>query len=299
LEAPGDVVTAERTDQPGVQLIEVSGDDGRLPRSPEENTASVAAKELLDIMVPAEDSDLGVGGGGGIGLRLEKGLPLESGLGSSAASAVAAVIATNELLQLEASPETLLRAALAGERRVSGSPHPDNAAACLFGGLVLVRSVGPLDVVELPVPANATVTLVRPHLKMNTQQARALLGEQIALRDAVTQWANVGAFVSGLYREDWGLISRAVRDVVAEPVRSPLVPGFAEVKRAAIDAGAAGVSLSGSGPSVFALCRNETTARKAGSAMQRAFLESASLASDIYVSPAGAPGARLLDTEAL
>lgn len=291
MERPGDVVTAEWVSEPGVHVLEIEGDDGRLPRSPEENTASVAARKLL------VDSRWGEARGGGIGLRVRKGLPLESGLGSSAASAVGAIVAVNDLLELGASAESLLRAAVEGERLVSGSAHADNAAACLFGGLVLVRSLDPLDVIRLPVPAEASVAVVRPHLEMNTRDARVLLGDRVSLQAATSQWANLGALVAGLYRRDWDLVSRALTDSVAEPVRAPHVPGFTEVKRAALDAGALGASLSGSGPSLFALCRDLETAARAGDAMQGAFRESGGVESEVYVSRIGAAGARVVEDE--
>ena len=293
IEEPGDLVTAELIvddssettgkDELGRIDLEVEGDAGRLPREPERNTASVAARAFLDRFAPDAS----------IRLRLQKGLPLASGMGSSAASAVAAVVAVNDLVGVEASLDDLLTCALEGERIAAGTAHADNAAACLYGGFVLVRGTAPaLDVIRLPVPKELSVALVRPHLELSTRDARTLIGNEVRLHDAVTQWGNLGAFVAALYREDWDLMARSLVDVIAEPIRSHLVPGFAEVKHAALETGALGCSLSGSGPSMFALCRNRDMAEAVSRAMARAFADAAELETDVHVSPVSKEGAR-------
>jgi homoserine kinase len=286
LEAPGDTVRAEIVDEPGVFLASIEGDDGRLSRDPDANTATVAAKKLLERV---EDLD-----GVGIRIELSKGLPLASGMGSSAASAIAAALAVDDLLELDLSYPELLAAALEGERVVAGSAHADNAAACLYGGLVLVRSTSPLDVVQLPVPQGLSVAILRPHLEMSTRDSRVLLGDQVRLSDATRQWGNVGGLVAGLYTGDLGLVSRSLSDSVAEPLRSPYVPGFDAVKRAALEAGALGSSLSGSGPSIFALCADLDTAKSASKAMSRAFAEATEREADLYVSRVCSEGGRIL-----
>jgi homoserine kinase len=285
LEQPGDTVTVELADEPGLVITEIAGDGGRLSREPEKNTATVAARKILD-RDPRRASL-------GIRLGLRKGLPLASGMGSSAASAVAAALAVSDLLRLPLGYAELLAAALEGERVVAGAGHADNAAACLYGGLVLVRSSDPLDVVRLPVPSGLSVAVLRPHLEMSTKDSRVLLGDQVRLPDAVRQWANVGGLVAGLYSGDLDLISRSLVDSVAEPIRSRYVPGFPEVKRAAIAAGALGSSLSGSGPSIFALCRDLESADLVSRKMAEAFAEAASLEWDLYVSKVSPRGARL------
>ena len=289
LEAPGDTVTAEKVEAPGIVLGSISGDSGRLPREADQNTATVAALKLFERLGLAP-----------VGLRLDlrKGLPLASGMGSSAASAVAAVVAVDRLLELGCPREGLLLAALEGERVVSGSGHADNAAACLYGGFVLVRAIEPVDVVQLPIPVGLSVAVLRPHLEMSTRDSRMLLGDRLRLTDAVTQWANLGALVAGLHRNDLDLVSRALVDVVAEPLRSQRVPGFAEVKAAALDAGALGASLSGSGPSIFALCRDRASAEKVGLEMKGALAAVSGLDSDLHVSPVSPRGARELTVEA-
>ncbi len=291
---PGDIVTArDREPTAGgrcpVRIVAIAGDDGRLPLEAERNTAAVAAKALVDGEAPGATVDL----------EIEKRMPLESGLGSSAASAVAAVVAVDALLGLELPAASLLRYALAGEILASGGPHADNLAPSLLGGLVLVRSLDPEpDVVDLPVPEGLTCALVRPHAEVNTKESRAGLDRHLPLGRAVTQWGNAAALVSALYRSDLELLSRALVDVVAEPVRAPGVPGFHAAKAAAIEAGALGCSLSGSGPALFALCDGRDGARQVAAAMAGAFDSSAGLNCDRLVAPLPAPGARVIDGEA-
>jgi homoserine kinase len=285
LEHPGDEVVVRRRDAPGVEIALITGDDGRLPRSAERNSAGVAVTSLLQEF----------GSDAGIELELHKQMPLSSGLGSSGASAVAAVVATDRLLGLGAPLETLLMAAMAGEAGACGSAHADNVAPSLYGGLVLVRPGSVPDVVRLPVPEGLTAALVRPHTEVETRAAREVLGDSVPLKTAVAQWANLGAFVAGLFRGDFELLSRALVDHVAEPKRGGLVPGFAAAQRAALDAGALGSSLSGSGPSIFALCRSRTDAERVVAAMAAAVLVHAGLECDRFVSALGAPGARVVE----
>jgi homoserine kinase len=226
---------------------------------------------------------------------LEKGLPLASGLGSSAASAVAAAVAVDRLLGLALPRETLLAAAVEGERAGVGSAHADNAAASLYGGFVLVRRVAEsFHVLELPVPEGFSCAVVHPHVEVDTGKARQLLGDRVALPAAVTQWGNTAAFVAGLYRGDADLLRGALVDVVAEPLRAAQVPGFEEMKRAAIATGALGCSLSGSGPSTFALTLHLVGAEIAGEAMAEALFGAVG-GCDVFVSSVAAPGARVLE----
>lgn len=292
---PGDLVTAsDREPAAGdgghgpVRITAIAGDEGRLPLEAERNTAAVAARALLDGEAPDAAVDLAI----------EKRMPLESGLGSSAASAVAAVVAVDALFGLELPTAALLRYAVAGEVLASGGAHADNLAPSLLGGLVLVRSLDPEpDVIDLPAPEGLTCALVRPHAKVNTKESRARLDRHLPLERAVTQWGNAAALVAALYRSDLNLLSRALVDVVAEPVRAPGVPGFHAAKAAAIAAGALGCSLSGSGPALFALCDGRADARKVAAAMAGAFESSAGLNCDRLVAPLPAPGARVIDGE--
>lgn len=284
LEGPGDIVTARLADGEGVVSVTVSGDGGRLPTDPARNCAAVAAQAVAEQ----------IGAPVGMALEVRKGLPLASGLGGSAASAAAGAVAADALLNGGLDQATLLECVLAGERHGSGASHADNAAPALVGGFVLVLPEAPLRIVPLPVPADLVVAVVRPHLEVETAKARALLGEAIALSAAVRQWGNTAGLVAGLYEEDWELLERCIDDAVAEPVRTQLVPGFQAAKRGALAAGAAGAGLSGSGPSVFAICRGRRSAQRAGQAMADAFRTEAGVAADVIVSPPNPRGARVL-----
>ncbi len=284
LEGPGDEVLARRTEEPGVKIAEIRGDGGRLPMEPGRNTAGAAAEAAL--------AALGVDWG--VELELKKGLPLAAGMGGSAASAVAAVLAVQGLSRRALESDALLRCALAGESVASGHGHPDNAAPSLFGGLVLVPAWEPLHPILVPVPEELSAAHVRPHLEIETRGAREVLGRTVLLEDAVAQWGNTAALMVGLLREDWEVIRHALQDRVAEPLRAPSVPGFEKVRRAGLEAGALGISLSGSGPSLFALCRGLKSAEAAGLAMVQAFQDVADLEADLTLSPGRSPGARVV-----
>ena len=285
LDEPGDVVAAELREEPGVAIVDITGDGGRLTRDAAKNTAGAAVQALLALL----------GTSRGIALIIHKGLPLASGVGSSGASAVAAAVAVNELLGRPAALDLVFRAAMAGERAGCGAAHPDNVAPALFGGFVLARSADPPDIVRLPVPAGLSCAVLHPHLEVQTGVSRALLGDTLPLHTAVRQWANLGALVSALHTGDLELLSRSLVDHVAEPKRAVLVPGFAQVKAAALAAGALGCSLSGSGPSVFALARSLDQARVVGAAMAAAYATAGNgVAADLWVSAVGTTGARVL-----
>lgn len=284
LDEPGDVVEAAPQDGPGVTILAIDGDSGRLPRDPARNTAGAAVMALLQRLETTR----------GVALTIHKGLPLASGIGSSGASAVAAVVAANELLGRPAPLDVLLACAMAGEMAGCGASHPDNVAPSLYGGFILARSAHPPDIVRLPVPDGLACAVLHPHVEVQTGIARALLGDQVPLRDAVRQWGNVGALVAALFNGDRALLSRSLEDVIAEPKRAPLVPGFFAVKAAALAAGALGCSLSGSGPSVFALASSLEVAKQAGEAMQRAFDAESAVGADLWVSLVGRQGARVI-----
>jgi homoserine kinase len=285
LDEPGDIVTARLGEAPGVVIAEITGDDGRLSREAGRNTAGAAALALLARLGTSQ----------GVVLEVHKGLPLASGVGSSGASAVAAAVAVNELLGRPATLEQVCQAAMQGELAGCGAVHPDNVAPSLYGGFVLARSVDPPDIVRLPVPPGLACAVLHPHQEVQTGAARALLGDTVPLATAVRQWANLGALVSALHTGDLELLSRSLVDYVAEPKRAGLVPGFHQVKAAALDAGALGCSLSGSGPSIFALARSLDEAHAVGQAMAAAFAGAAGVAADLWVSLVGRTGARLVD----
>ena len=285
MEEPGDTVSARLLPVgAGVQIDDILNDGGRIPRQPEKNTASVAAQALLDAL----------GEKRGVALTITKGLPLASGLGGSAASAAAAVVAVNALVGGNATVDQLVAAALLGEGLGKGGAHPDNIAPAICGGFVLVRHPHPPDIVRLPVPKGLTVVLVHPDIEIVTAQARALLGTTVLLSDAVQQWANLGALVDGLHRSDFDLISRSLVDSIAEPKRAPLIPGLASIKKAAMDAGALGCSISGSGPSIFALCRDRATADRVAPAMTAAVTAAIGVTSQTYVSSISTRGAHVI-----
>jgi homoserine kinase len=283
LERPGDRVRLTRNGANTVRIVALEGDDGRLPLDPRRNTAAVAVSSFLEA----------VGRPFGVDIRLYKGMPLSSGLGSSAASAVAAVYAVNVLAGRPREVRDLLPFTMGAEQVACGTAHADNVAPSLLGGFVLIRSYDPLDIVRLPVPAGLSAAIVHPHTEIRTEDARRILKKELRLADAVRQWGNLAALVAALYEGDLELLSRSLQDVVAEPRRAVLIPGFDRVKEAALDSGALGCSISGSGPSLFALCASLETAQRVGQAMQAGFAETG-LDSDLFVSPINPVGPMVL-----
>jgi homoserine kinase len=286
LEAPGDEVTARFTGRSdsAIRIDDIVNDQGRLPRDAKRNTAGVAAQALLTRLGERRD----------VTLTIRKGLPLSSGLGGSAASAVAAVVAVDALLDAKTPLDALTLEGARHQRVGAGSAHGDNIGPAVYGGFVLVRVPNPPDVIRLPVPAGLTAVVVHPDLEIETARARELLGTTVALGDAIQQWANLGALVDALHRGDFDLLARALEDSIAEPRRAPLVPGLALIKRAAIDAGALGCSLSGSGPSLFALCREASTASRVAAAMTAAVRQHIGGAPHTYISAIALRGARVV-----
>ncbi len=234
-----------------------------LPREPELNCASAAAIEALRL----------AGERRGVSLRLRKGLPGGSGLGSSAASSVAGAVAVHRLLGERLSAQELLRASLRGEEVACGSMHPDNVAPALLGGLVLVRAIEPVDWVRVEVPARACFAIVVPRREVRTKEARRLIPRQVPLADAIENCRNAAALVMGVSTGDLGLWGRATQDRIAEPARAPLLPGLEDARAAALAAGALGMSVSGSGPALFALCDDPGVARRVVAAMHQVFRE--------------------------
>lgn len=231
----------------------------------------------------------------GIRMRLHKQMPLESGLGSSGASAAAGAFAANELLGRPLSPTDLVASAAAGERVACGAAHADNVAPSILGGITLVRSYDPLEVVQLPVPDGLHVVAVHPHCEVSTAQARALLANRtFPLTDVVANAGNLAALVAALHQGNLPLLGRAIEDRLVEPVRAPLIPGFQAVRAAALDAGALGCSISGSGPTLFALVESDVDAAAVALAMRAAFRSAARLESDVWMGPVSPHGARVL-----
>lgn len=238
----GDTVRARKATEPGVVLLEIEGDGGKLPRDGT-NTAAVAAQHLLDAYAT----------GAGVELTLRKGLPLGSGLGSSGASAVAAAVAVDAALGLSLPPARLVEAARQAEAVACGAAHPDNVAPSVVGGIVLIPSLAPLRLVSLPVPRDLWLSVYTPGCSVPTAQARRVLPSAVPLAATVTQAARLGLLVHALHQGDLQLLGEAIADDIVEPARAPLIPGYLDAKVACLEAGALACSISGAGPTTFAI----------------------------------------------
>jgi homoserine kinase len=258
----GDAVRAEWLPHPGIRMLEPGHPE--LPPEAERHTAGLAARGVLERAGRAGSRARG------IGLSVRKGLPLSGGQGGSAASAVAGAVAVNALLGDPLSKAQLIDVCLDAEEAVAGR-HADNIAPALLGGIVLIRATDPLDLVQLPVPAELYVVLARPEQRMRTAEARAVLPRDVSRAVALHQAAQVAAMVAALALEDYELLARAVDDRIAEPARAGLLPGFQDAKAAALAAGALGSSISGSGPTSFALARGKESAERIAGAMAAAY----------------------------
>jgi len=287
LEGAGDNVTVSITDKPVEDKIKLAGRYGGLiPADKDRNTAGVAAYSLLRAVGMEKIS---------VEITLEKNLPVGSGMGSSAASSAAAVFALNRLLGNPFSTTELIPFAMEGERAACGTAHADNVAPSLLGKFVLIRSYDPLDIISLKMPAGLFCVLIHPHVEVKTSDARRVLRKDFPLSIVTRQSANTAALTAGLLTEDYDLIARSMTDLLAEPRRTMLIPGFEKAKKSAIDSGAVGCGISGSGPSMFAFCRSIADAEKIAAAIQEAFLLHAGLESDRIISSLNAPGARIIE----
>lgn len=280
LEGAGDTATVRRTTDGRVRVTAIRGVVTELPRRAQDNTAGRALLGLSKLRP-----------GVGFEVELDKGLALGSGMGGSAASAVAALVAGNALLDVPVSLAQLYELAMEGESAASGSKHGDNVAPMLLGGLVIAPSAG--LPVRVPVPKGLTCALVHPHFVLETRRSRAVLKKPYPLHDFVVQSEGLALLLAGCWTKDVELIRRGFRDVLVEPRRARLIPGFARVKEAALDHGALGSSISGGGPSVFAWFDSKAKAQRAGAAMAEAF-RSVRLDADVHVSRVDAPGAKVL-----
>jgi len=283
VDEPGDELVLYKSNKPGIRIRSISGDRGRLSTDPLKNTATIAINAFLK----AFDEDIG------LEVELEKKMPFGSGLGSSAASAVAGAFAANELFERPFSIDKVLEFAMEGEFFASGAHHADNVAPCLYGGMTLIRSNDPFDVINIPVPDDLWVVLLYPEIEINTADARDLLPYEIPLKTASKQWANIGGFIMGIISNDKNLISRSMKDYIAEPYRSRLIPGFFESKKAALEAGALGFSISGSGPTMFSFSTAEDLATRIGEAMSLYYRKN-KIAYQLFVSQINQVGPRVL-----
>lgn len=280
----GDTVRAEWSETPGICLMDPG--HASLPREAEHHTSALAARAVLERAGAA-------GKERGLALWVRKDLPLSGGQGGSAASAVAAAVAVNALLGRPLGPTALVEACLTAEESVAGR-HADNIAPSLLGGIVLIRSMEPLDLVQLPVPEELHVVLVRPDQQLRTAEGRSVLPREVSRAVALHQAAQVAAIVAALALGDYALLGRAIDDRIAEPARAPLLPGFFEAKAAALAAGAVGSSISGSGPTAFALARGRDSGDHIGAAMAAAYA-ARGMACDVRVAPVDRLGAQILE----
>lgn len=284
IDAMGDTVELVRKDEPGLTVVSIEGDEGRLPYEVEKNTCAVAIQAMLDEY----------GEQVGMDIYLKKGLPLGSGMGSSAASAVAALVAANRLLGDPFEKKALLPFAIAAEKAACGAGHADNVAPSLLGGFVLIRDYHPLDVIKLHVPDGLYCALLHPHFELKTSDSRSVLRDQISLKHSTIQSGNVAGFIAGLYQEDFDLISRSLKDVIAEPYRAVLIPGFYEMREALKSIGALGMGISGSGPTLFALSKGSEKAEEIRKAAEEIY-QKVGLGVDVYFSAINTRGAYLID----
>jgi homoserine kinase len=255
LHEPQDIMQMTLSDNPGIRITHIDG--YALPEVPEQNVAGAALLALMEAYnQPA-----------GFDVIINKQIKPGSGLGSSAASAAGAVAGANYLLNNIFSKQELVQFAMHGEKVASGVKHADNIAPCIYGGITLIRSIHPLDIVQLNAP-NLFITAVHPQIEVRTSDARQILRQEVLLKDAIKQWGNIAGLVAGFLQNDYELIGRSLEDVIIEPVRSILIPGFDEVKKRCKEAGALGGGISGSGPSVFMLSMEENTAHKVKEVMQ-------------------------------
>lgn len=281
VDAIGDEMTFTKTPEKGVEITNITGAD--LTYNIDENVASAVIKKMLNEANAAF----------GISLTIHKGFSPGSGLGSSAASAAGAAFGTNQLLGDIYSDLELTKFAMFGEKVACGSAIADNVAAAIFGGFILVRSYHPLEIIKLPVPSELRVVAIHPQISIKTKDARAVLPKEIALKDAVTQWANVGGLISGLYTDNYNLISNSLVDIIAEPARKSLIPFFDDIKNSATKAGALGAGISGSGPTVFALCEGDIVAKVVYKSIEESY-KNTGIDFEMFVSKVSPEGIKII-----
>jgi len=263
LEIPGDEIQLKIVGNPGVKIISITGDGGKIPSDYKLNTCGYAVyKMLTELQLEF-----------GVEISINKKMPLGSGLGSSAASAVGGVYALNKLLDEPLDNFELVKYALFGEEIASKAIHADNVAPSLYGGFVIIRGYEPLDVVKIDTPDDLYCTIIYPHVEIKTSKARKILPELVPLKNAVKQWGNVAGLTTGLLTNDYDLISRSLKDEIIEEFRSKLIFGYNELKQSALGNGALGCNISGSGPSIFALCKGKESAKK----IKKGFIDTANI----------------------
>ena len=271
LEAIGDEMVIRKTANKGVKITKIEGYD--LPFEVKKNVAGVSALALYE----AANPDFG------FEIEIYKKIKPGSGVGSSSASAAGSVYGMNVLLGSPYTPLELTSFAIKGEALASKSEHADNIAPALYGGFTLVKSLEPLEILQIPTPDDLFAVVIHPQIEIKTADAKKILPKDISLKNAIIQWSNVGSLIHGLHSNNYELISRSLEDVIIEPFRSQLIPGFGTIKKAALEHGALGTGISGSGPSVFSLCKSQTTAIKVEKAIRKAYSKY-TIPFEIYVS---------------
>jgi homoserine kinase len=274
LEKPGDEIIIREGTTPGLKITIITGAQNKLPYDVEKNTAGFAAMRFLEHIGETDRP---------LEMEIHKKMPFGSGLGSSAASAVAGVFAVNEMCRTGLGKYDILPFAVQGEELASGSYHADNVAPCMLGGVVLVRDNPSLDVKKLHVPSGLCVAVIYPHIEIMTKDARNMLSDTVAFKDVIKQTGNLGAFVASMYTSDFDLMQRSLQDVLVEPQRAKLIPHFYALKEMAQSEGCLGFSISGAGPSMFALCQNSNIAERIAE-KGAALLTSHKMKSNVYVS---------------
>ena len=281
LDNVGDEMIVRKTAEKGVRISKIEG--ANLPLEAEKNVAGVALLAMLE-EVNAEF---------GFEIEIYKHIKAGSGIGSSAASSAGAVFAANELLGNPFSRKELVKFAMQGEKLASGNAHADNVAPALLGGFTLVRSSNPLDIIKIDSPDELFATVIHPQIELKTSDARSVLKQTVSLKSAITQWGNVGGLIAGLYTQDYDLIGRSLHDEIVEPLRSVLIPGFDLIKQSALENGALGSGISGSGPSIFALSRGKETADKIAQGMSAVY-DTMNLPYEIHVCKVNDTGMRVI-----
>jgi homoserine kinase len=281
LDTIGDEMVVRKTKEKGIRITKLEGQ--QLPMETHLNVAGVAGLALLAV------SDYE----GGFEIEIYKKIKAGSGIGSSAASSTGAVWAMNQLLDTPFSALELVKFAMEGERLASGVAHADNVAPALYGGFTLVRSYTPLDVIPIPSPKDLYATVIHPQIEVKTSDSRKILKTTISLEDGIKQWGNLGGLIAGLFTSDYDLIGRSLEDHIVEPIRSILIPGFDAIKTTAMDNGALGCGISGSGPSIFSFSKGEHSAQKVGTAMKEVY-KKIGIDFDIHISRINTSGIKEL-----
>ena len=277
----GDEMIIRKVAEKGIKITKITG--ANLPLEAEKNVAGVAGLALLN----ATQTDFG------FEIEIHKNIKAGSGIGSSSASAAGAVFGINELLGRPFTKHELVYFAMKGEVVASGCEHADNVAPCLLGGFTLVRGYNPLDVIKIESPSEIYAVVLHPHIEVKTSDSRAVLKPEISLKNAITQWGNLGGLIAGLYTKDYELIGRSLQDVIVEPARKHLIPNFDFVKNAALENGALGAGISGAGPSIFALCKGVVTAKNVAKSMSDAYADTR-ISFDIHISKVNDEGTKII-----